>query len=516
MREFVEIPSNDSNATITMKYRFAHLCHAPVILISGLYLYTVWPVASRTPLWHDEIVTYLVAKLGGPEHIIEALLAKVDNHPPIDYIARHFFLSAFGDSELAFRMPSILGFLVAALCLYVIALRRTSPAAAIVAFSLPLGTAVLNFATEGRAYSLLLASMALSFLAWQFATEKPRPLRLALLTLSLALGPFLHYYGVLNFLPIVAGEAWRSWERRKICWPIVLSGIAAVALLGLLVPFAMHASKFASHFWSGLSPTAPFNTYFWLVGAAMPAFMACLILYSATTLLLPAGNAAVTDYRPIPRHELVAALVTALLPFTTYVVAVLVTHAYVYRYILNTLIGIALLLAFLTYRVERYRRLYGVIFALSFGLWAVGSLIHYAHKAPSKPFALAQSVVDTIETATLPVVVPNFNRFLKIYFYLPENLKNRIYYPLDHGLDRQISESDTIGRAFLNLRPFVPINVPTFCAFAKQHPTFLILTGGDGWLYQELAEDGAAINVVSGRYPGEAVLSVTVARAGGC
>jgi len=512
----IRIPLDDSDAAIKMKSRYAYLCHAPVILISGLYLYMVCLVAARTPLWHDEIVTYLVAKLGGPGHVIEALLAKADNHPPIDYILRQFFLSAFGNSELAFRMPSVLGLLIAALCLYVIALRRASPAAAIVAFSLPLGTGVLNFAIEGRAYSLLIASMALAFLAWQFATEKPRPLRLVLLSLALALGPFLHYYGVLNFLPIVIGEAWRSWERRKICWPIVFSGMAAVALLGLLVPFAVHASKFASHFWSGLSPTAPFNTYFWLVGAAMPAFMACLILYSATTLLRPAGEVAATDYRPIPRHEIVAALVAALLPFTTFVMAVLVTHAYVYRYILNTVIGIALLLAFLTYRVERYRRLYGVIFALSFGLWAVGSLIHYGHKAPSKPYALARGVVETIGTATLPVVVPNFNRYLVLYFYLPAHLKNRIYYPLDRSLDRQPSESDTIGRAFLNLQPFVPINVPTFCAFAKQHPTFLILTGGDGWLYQELAEDGATINVLSGKYPADAVLSVTVRKATGC
>ena len=129
---------------------------------------------------------------------------------------------------------------------------------------------------------------------------------------------------------------------------------------------------------------------------------------------------------------------------------------------------------------------------------------------------LARGVVETIGTATLPVVVPNFNRFLVLYFYLPAHLKNRIYYPLDRSLDRQPSESDTIGRAFLNLQPFVPINVPTFCAFAKQHPTFLILTGGDGWLYQELAEDGATINVVSGKYPGDAVLSVTVRKATGC
>jgi len=499
-----------------MKSQIGRFYHAPVLLIGGLYLYVASIVAARKPLWHDEIVTYYVAKQDGPAAIIRALLAKADNHPPVDYITRHFFLNVFGDSALAFRMPSILALLIAALCLYFIVLRRASVLAAIVAFSLPFGTSLLKFSYEGRSYPLLFASMALAFLAWQLATEKPSVPRLVLLTLALALGPFIHFYGAFNFLPIAVGEACRSWERRKICWPIFISGVVALALLVPLVPFALHASKFAAHFWSGLSPTAPFNTYYWLIGAAMPAFMACLILYSAATLLLPAAGGPASDRRTVPSHEFAAALMVALLPFATYVLAVLVTHAYVYRYLLNTTLGIALLLAFLTYRVEQIRRLYGVIFALSFGFWAAGSVFHSAGEAPSKPYALPSSVVRTIETAAQPIVVPNFNRFLLVYFYLPENLKNRIYYPLDRGLDRQVAHSDTIGRAFLNLRPFVPINVPTFCAFTKEHPEFLILTGGDGWLYRKLAEDGATMRVVSGQYPDDIVFSVTLDRVNGC
>jgi hypothetical protein len=516
MLKINEYSLNDSGTVAEMKSRFAHFYHVPVVLIGGLYLLSAGLVAARAPLWHDEIVTYYVSKLGGPGAIIQALLAKVDNQPPVDYLVRHFFLSTFGDSALAFRMPSILAFLVAAVCLYIIVLRRASPLAAIVAFTLPFGTAVLHYAVEGRSYSLLIASIALSFLAWQLATEKPRPLRLALLTFSLALGPFVHFYGVFNFLPIAVGEAWRSWERRKICWPIVFSGVVAFLLLGLLVPLALNASQFAAHFWSALSPTAPFNSYFWLVGAAMPAFMACLILYSTATLVLPNGAPSGTDARPVPLHEIAAALVAALLPFTTYILAVLMTHAYAVRYVLNTIVGIALLLAFLTYRVERLRRLYGLIIAVCFAFWAAGFLIHDAGKIQSKPFALLDNYLESIETATLPVVVPNFNQFLLMYYYLPEGLKDRIYYPLNDGRDRQISDSDTIGREFLNLKPFVPINVPKFCTFAKQHPSFLVVTGGDGWLYRKLWKDGATINIVSGRYPDNAVLSVTLNRLSGC
>jgi hypothetical protein len=499
-----------------MNLRLARFHHAPMILLGGLYLYAAARNAAHAPLWHDEIVTFYVAGLDGPRAIVEALLAKADNHPPVDYLARYLSLAFLGENALAFRLPSILGLLVAAVCLYCIVLRWASVPAAIVAFSLPLGTVALDFAYEGRPYSLLLASMALAFLAWQRAAEKPSAIRLALLALALALGPFVHYYGVFNFLPIAAGEAWRSWENRKFCWPIVLSGTLAVALIGFLVPFVLSASEFAAHFWSPLSPTAPFKAYYWLVGTTMPAFIACLILFSAAAIFRPAGSAAAESLRRVPTYELVAAFVVSLLPFTTYILATLVTHAYAARYMLNTTIGIALLLAFMTLRLQRIHPLYGVVIALSFGLWSTAAILDSARKAPPQPYALPAHVVQAIEEAALPVVVPNFNRYLMTHFYLPANLKNRIYYPIHRTAGPRSVDSDTIERVFLNLQPFVPLNLPTFCEFAAQHRQFLILPGGKGWLYEKLATNGATINVVSGRFPDDAELLVTLNRASDC
>ena len=229
-------------------WQAAFLRHAPVALLSGLYLYAVSILAARQPLWFDEILTYYISNLGGPRTIVSALLAKAENHPPLDYLARHFSMSLFGGSELAFRLPSIIAMLVAALCLYVIVLRRTSMLQALVAFSLPFTTFALRYTHEGRPYAFLFASMCLAFLAWQLVTEKPSLPRLALLTVCLSLGPYSHYYGVLNYVAIGVGEAWRWWEQRKIAWPVVACFAISVAIDGLLAPFVLHSEGFRRPF----------------------------------------------------------------------------------------------------------------------------------------------------------------------------------------------------------------------------------------------------------------------------
>lgn len=139
--------------------------------------------------------------MGSGGAIIDALLARADNHPPLDYLARHYSMSLLGPSEYAFRLPSILAMLVGTVSLYIFVLRRTSPLSALVAFAFPLTTFALRYSYEGRPYAFLMASMCLALLAWQLVTEKPTAVRLVFFTLSLSLGPHVHYFGVLNYCP---------------------------------------------------------------------------------------------------------------------------------------------------------------------------------------------------------------------------------------------------------------------------------------------------------------------------
>jgi uncharacterized membrane protein len=488
-----------------------------MLLLAGLYVVAIGLRAAVTPLWFDEIITYQIANLGGPRTIVEALLAKADNHPPLDYIARHYAMAVFGGSELAFRLPSIVAMLVASLCLYLIVLRRTSVLPALAAFSFPFVTVAVRYASEGRGYAFLMASVCLAFLAWQRAAEKPTPVRLLFLLLCLSVGPYCHYYGVLNYGPIVIGEAWRSWENRKISWPIAGCILLSLVSLGLLVPFAIRATEFAPNFWVRFGPTSLVQTYTHLLSSAIPAIAASLIVVALLSLSPAAGpSARGGEPTALPRHEVVAAIALSLLPIATYVLALLVTRAFDQRYVLNTVFGVALLLAYLIHEATSRRPRYAQAVTLVFALWAAGTLVLQAPREPAKPYAIRSDFVEVIEASPLPVVVPDYHAYLRHRLYLPEALRSRLYYVADLGFAVKYERKDTSDRMLLNLRPFMQANVVPFCDFVKRHPRFLMLTGENGWLFPKLIEDRAQVSILAGSAPAHAILSVTLERPGNC
>jgi hypothetical protein len=493
------------------------LRHGPVTLLGGLYLYAIGLKAARTPLWYDEIVTYHVSALGGPFAIVEALLAKADNHPPLDYILRHFSMSLFGGSELAFRLPTVVAMLAGALCLYGFVLRRTSVLPALIAFSFPFATLALRYSYEGRAYAFLMASMCAALLAWQLATERQSIARLALLTLCLSLGPYAHYYGVLNYAPIAVGEALRCWERRKISWPIVACFAVSLVSLAPLVPLALNATEFSEDFWTRLGPSLPLLAYSKVLDHIAPALAAALI-GCATAVFLPQRTAEARPGAPvaIPFHEVGAAITLCLLPFFTYLLAELVTRAFTFKYVINTALGVGLLIAYLTAHVESRQRLASAFVAGSVALWMAIWLGYIAIKAPDRMHAIDEADLRLVETATQPVVVFGAHRFLEMHFYLPASLREKIYHVMNPTLAAALTGKNSNEKALHNLRPFVPMNVVDLCAFTQRHQRFLVKIAASSWVVERLVAEGAEVRVLAGQLPAEATLAVSLKGPSGC
>ncbi len=500
-----------ANAVASMAIR-----HAAVILLSIIYLFGVGRFAAYTPLGFDEIFTHTIARFDGPVTIIQALLEKADNHPPLDYLIRHASMQLLGNSEFALRLPSLIAVLSGALCLYVFILRRGSRLPALIAFAFLLSTMALRFASIGRGYALMLASMCFSLLAWQLATEKATKLRVALLLISLSIGPFSHFYGVLNYAPIMAGEAWRSWRRKKVSWPIVIAVVGSLASLSILLPFIVNASNFSGTFWTTYGFATPFGYYRVLLGWSILSLVAGLAACALLLALRPAPTVAGPAHQGLQDHEAVAAVTLCSVPFITFAMAELITHALTERYTLITLIGLALVIAVLISQAERRRRDVALVFTICTGLWTAAVLANQGFSVSENARTDSVNNLASIDAAGAPVVISNSHDFLVTQFYLPAGLRRNVFYLSDSASALKYMGFDTDERAFANLGRFASLNIAEFCKFIRNHNRFILIGGDPNWLIPRLLDDGAVLTVRPAKKIKRAVYDVQYGRNGSC
>lgn len=468
--------------------------YASIGLLGVTFVATVVLTAAARPLWYDEILTFYIARLESPTAIVRALLAGAEIHPPVDYVLRHLSMRLFGETELAFRAPSIAAALAASLSLFLFVRRRMSLSAAVVAFVFPFTGFALRHAHEGRPYSLLLATMCMSLLAWQFATQRQSAPRLAFLAAALGLGPYVHYYGVLNYAPIVLGEAWRSWEHRRICWPVVASIAASLAPLPLLYPLIANATDYAPNFWTRFGPATPLAFYVTFFAKAAVPLIAAVVGILMLDAFRPLSAQAPTRSSPVLRHELIAVAVLCLVPFMAYAIAEAYTNALSTRYTIVTIAGGALLAAYATEQAGKRRRAYGAVIAASFAAFGAGSATLLALKAPYGQPQLANATIRFVETARLPVALGDPHLFLPLQLYLPEPLRRRTYYLSDRDYAAKNTRHDTDERVLEDIRPYATLNLVDYCAFVTRHREFLVL-GQRQWLVPRLLKAGATVTL---------------------
>ena len=73
--------------------------------------------ASQKLLWHDEFFTLHVSRLP-LSNLWAAFATPSDQTPPLFHLVTRAFTWLLGDRLIAIRLPAMLGFLLAMLCLY--------------------------------------------------------------------------------------------------------------------------------------------------------------------------------------------------------------------------------------------------------------------------------------------------------------------------------------------------------------------------------------------------------------
>ena len=468
----------------------------------ALAVLVVAVLAARwQPLWYDELFTLYVASETSLGATLRALLAGADTNPPVDYVLRHASLALLGDSAMAFRLPSALAFVGGLFAIHAFVRRRTGFVAAAAAFTLPVLSVATYFAHEGRAYALLFASAPVALWAWQRATERERPgARLLILFLALCLGPYSHYFGVLNFVPIAVGEAWRSYRRRTLDVGILGAVAAAcIATLGLLI-FARSASTLKQGFWASGYQAADIPGYYaGFLGWAGWAWVVALALAAWLAVTGRSSHPPTAERGTLPQHEIVAACVLALTPVSALVLARVVTGALTAKYAIAFVPGMAILFGYLLSVVEGWRRpaallALGAVTLLGLGRFAADALA-YRDDVPM-PMRLAALLP---QGSTLPIAFDSPHLFLETVHYQPQFADGRFQYPMDAATALAVRGFNNDEIALRGLTTIKPLNVGDYREFVLRNREFLVVFSRDFWpgLVAALKRDGYCLQPVA-------------------
>lgn len=223
----------------------------PVAAFAALYFAETSVIATRKPLWNDELYTYYFSRVSSVADLWRALETGADQAPPLSYLLTRASFGVFGVGRFSIRLPEIVAFLLFCLCLYAFVRRRTNVLHGLMAMALPTLTGAYYYASEARAYALVLAFAALALFCWQLATEGVhRGAALVCLALSLVLASSSHYYAVLLLVPLGLGELTRTLVARRVDVAVWLAFAGALLPFAAFVQLVRAARSYSSAFWA--------------------------------------------------------------------------------------------------------------------------------------------------------------------------------------------------------------------------------------------------------------------------
>jgi mannosyltransferase len=189
---------------------------------------------TRPGLWTDELATWGMART--PWHEFWPVLRYVDAVLAPYYVLMHAWVSVFGDSDLALRIPSLLAMAAAAALTGALGARLAGPGAGLLAgivFGLLPSTS--RFGAEARPYALVVfAAVAATYLLLR-AWERPTAVRWAGYAGAVAVLSLLHVVAVL----LLVAHAWMVAVWHRSVWRRFLTAAIGSAVSAPLLVYGL-------------------------------------------------------------------------------------------------------------------------------------------------------------------------------------------------------------------------------------------------------------------------------------
>ena len=507
-------PSISSARSVSQRSRPETLAIGGLVALIAYSVVRSVIAAAAKPLWFDEICTWIIARLGSAQAIWQALKNAADGQPPLFYLIEARFGSLVHHQEIAFRIPSILGFACVLVFVFAFTRKRTSAAHALLCSALPLLTILFDtYAIEARPYSLEVACFALALLCYQHA---PAARWMVLMGLALGLAENLHYYAVFALVPFGAAEITFFWKTRRFRFSVWLALLCGCLPLLWLFPL-LRALKitYGQHLLAPASLVRTFAIYGWIFASHSNVVLVSALVMAGAAALLVAGAALIQALLKSPQlrnawasdphaHEHILALGFLALPFIAYAGAKIGHGLLLDRYVLSMVLGIPLAACYLLPQLGRKSRTVFVVVAILLltareaRFW-ISQDHHFGQ--PQFSWIPAQQIINAAGHPSLPVVISSAVQYLELNHYAPAELDNRLVLLVDPPKAIEYDGSDSGDRQMLTLRSYAPMHVEEFPSFRTAHAEFLLLSNGDArldwWPTRFRAEPGTELSVIT-------------------
>ena len=350
--------------------------------IAVFYLVTSIYISAHRLYWFDEIFIVRIAKFPSIATMWRALTSAADTMPPGYHLMMRVWCHLFGYSEVATRLPSAIAMAVGLLITFDCARRLTDGLNGLIALSLLTCSLLPYYGYEARPYAFFFMLSALAF--WIYScTDADGKLSAISFGVALGLAVTMHYYAVLNIVPYAIWELsrWKPWRRPSLK---LIAGVAGIALpmLIMLPPAMAFSRQFGSNFWAHPS-------FYELKNVIPEMFPGGLFLLALTiiwvALMRPSGDEQdiVGEMQPA---EAVGWLCLCI-PLAGFAVAELKTKAFLPRYFVGALPGIAVAFACWVWRrFQSTLRVSAGIMLLLVGWGASNQLLTVRHPESIDPF----------------------------------------------------------------------------------------------------------------------------------
>jgi hypothetical protein len=449
--------------------------------------------ASKRLFWFDELLTFYVSGLQPLSVLWGALKAGVDGMPLGYYLFVRAARVLPGDPLVTLRLPSILGYLMTLLGVYLFARKRLPAVAGLAAILVITLSPFRAYAVEARSYALLVGFLAIAAVFWQRLEE--RRFMAPLFAIFLTLAVSCHPLAVVTISVFAIAEIVSTVLSHRIRWGVWASCLLATIPFFLSLPFLLsYRAHFGKTFWSQPTWGRVFSTYHVDSGldtTVILVLVGTMVLAACDPLLkmrLQPHKESLEENRfRIPEIVLVSAFL--IYPAILFAMTKLMHSGFTDRYGMPVILGLALGLVYLGQDIWLKPASFYVLLALLAGF--VGNQIRSIYRARSTdPYEhwtiLAES---SSREPNLPVVIGNPMEYLPAVEYSTPELRFLLVQVLDEDASNHFRGADTIDRTDRLLAQFVPLHAEDASRFLKPDQRFVLLSNGTiDWITPYLLE----------------------------